>query len=260
MGLNASVTGYSQDGGVDLVAENLDPVFSGKYVVQCKAQGKPVGEPIIRDLFGTMHAMGANKGILITTSSFTAAALRFAQGKPLELIDGEKYCQLCDQYGIPAFGQQDVETDTSLSDELLKPGSNKVRIKAIDCTDAKQRKELQEYVFCIGTLKIGNEIILSNGRTVTTFYEYQVKECERNAHFGNGLDELKITFEHPIYNPETFSLTVEGQPEVIEQIHRGVRFGSPPGKSSTAQSGCLVLFLLQIAFVFVCLLLIFHLF
>jgi HJR/Mrr/RecB family endonuclease len=33
MGLNASVTGYSQDGGVDLIAENPDPVFGGKGCV-----------------------------------------------------------------------------------------------------------------------------------------------------------------------------------------------------------------------------------
>jgi restriction system protein len=56
IGFEAEVTGYSQDGGVDLVATNSSPLAAGKCVVQCKARSRPVGEPVLRDLFGTMHA------------------------------------------------------------------------------------------------------------------------------------------------------------------------------------------------------------
>lgn len=152
MGFEAEVTGYSQDGGVDIVASNPIPLSAGKCVVQCKARSRPVGEPVLRDLFGTMHAQGANKGILITTSSFTAAARRFAQGKPLELIDGDLYRDLCEQHGLTAYGTS-VE---SLPDVLFDPNTTKVRIKSIDCTDPAERRSMQEYVFAVGQFSIGN--------------------------------------------------------------------------------------------------------
>ena len=42
----------------------------------------------MRDLFGTVHNEGASKGILVTTSGYGQASFEFANGKPLELIDG----------------------------------------------------------------------------------------------------------------------------------------------------------------------------
>ncbi|PYT29349.1 MAG: hypothetical protein DMG57_12040 [Acidobacteria bacterium] len=47
-----------------------------------------VGVSAVRDLFGTMNHEGANKGILVTTSSFRPDAYDFIRGKPVELIDG----------------------------------------------------------------------------------------------------------------------------------------------------------------------------
>ena len=62
---------------------------------------KPVGEPVLRDLYGTVMSERAAKGILITTSRFTARAKKFAEDKPLELIDGTLLLQLlkdCQDY------------------------------------------------------------------------------------------------------------------------------------------------------------------
>jgi restriction system protein len=42
----------------------------------------------VRDLFGTVHNEGASKGILVTTSGYGQSSFEFAQGNPLELIDG----------------------------------------------------------------------------------------------------------------------------------------------------------------------------
>lgn len=90
MGFTATTTSATADGGIDILAVSTQPFFSGKYVIQCKDWSSPVGEPVLRDLYGVVHAEHANKGILITTSTFTKAAQRFAEGKPLELIDGEQ--------------------------------------------------------------------------------------------------------------------------------------------------------------------------
>jgi len=100
LGLQASRTTVTGDGGIDVVAYCQTPIFSGKYIIQCKDWAKPVGEPVVRDLFGLVLSEGANKGIIITTGDFTRAARRFAEDKPIELIDGEGLRQLLRRHNI----------------------------------------------------------------------------------------------------------------------------------------------------------------
>ena len=88
-GFKVTQTDYSNDGGVDLIAEYFKPLFSGKYIVQCKNYtNNLVGQPELRDLYGVVMSEKANKGILITTSDFTTQAKNFAKDKNLELING----------------------------------------------------------------------------------------------------------------------------------------------------------------------------
>jgi restriction system protein len=88
MGLDTRQTRPSRDGGVDCVAWDSRPVMGGKVVIQAKRYAETVGVSAVRDLFGTVHNEGASKGILVTTSGFGKASFDFAEGKPLELLDG----------------------------------------------------------------------------------------------------------------------------------------------------------------------------
>jgi len=88
MGLETRQTQASRDGGVDCVAYDSRPIFGGKVVIQAKRYKNTVGVSAVRDLFGTMQNEGATKGILVTTSGYGKASHEFANGKPLELIDG----------------------------------------------------------------------------------------------------------------------------------------------------------------------------
>jgi hypothetical protein len=98
MGFDVSITKVSGDGGIDLIAYNPQPIFGGKIVVQCKRWSGPVGEPVIRDLYGVVMSENANKGILITNSYFTSSAINFSKGKQLELIDGIALDKLLEKY------------------------------------------------------------------------------------------------------------------------------------------------------------------
>lgn len=91
MGYQTELTKYTGDGGIDIFARSSQPVIGAKLIVQCKryAPQVTVGEPVLRDLYGLVISSGANKGLIVTTSSFTPAAVQFAQGKPLELIEGQ---------------------------------------------------------------------------------------------------------------------------------------------------------------------------
>ena len=88
LGFEVEATSYSNDGGVDLVATYKQPIFSGKYIIQCKNWTGPVGQPEVRDLYGVVMDKRANKGILIATSDYTQQAYDFANGKNIELING----------------------------------------------------------------------------------------------------------------------------------------------------------------------------
>ncbi|MGA2986460.1 MAG: restriction endonuclease [Terriglobia bacterium] len=103
MGFRAEMTKASGDGGVDVVA-NLDQPFSGgRYLVQCKryAPDSTVGAATVREFYGALNAdRRAIKGILITTSAFTAQATEFAEGLPIELIARDKLQELLGRHGL----------------------------------------------------------------------------------------------------------------------------------------------------------------
>jgi len=98
MGFITERTKRSFDGGIDIIAINEQPLFNGKYIIQCKRYSKSIGEPVLRDLYGVVNSEHANKGILITNSYFTKSAKEFAKNKPLELIDGGKLSNMLDKY------------------------------------------------------------------------------------------------------------------------------------------------------------------
>lgn len=100
MGFETELTSKSGDGGVDIIARYNEPIFKGKYLIQCKYWTNQVGEPPIRDLYGVCLSENANKGVLITNSGFTDNAMRFAEGKNLELIDGNILRGLLEKYSV----------------------------------------------------------------------------------------------------------------------------------------------------------------
>lgn len=104
MGFSIGERKLTSDGGIDILAKNHQPMLEGTYIIQCKRKSKKVGQPVIRDLYGVVHSKNANKGLLITNSTFTEEAKKFAEGKQLELVDGEKLRSLLIQFGILQVG------------------------------------------------------------------------------------------------------------------------------------------------------------
>jgi restriction system protein len=102
MGLETRLFRSGNDGGIDCVAYDPRPITGGKFVVQAKLYTRTVPPAAVRDLFGTVLDAGATKGILITTSGFGPSSYQFANGKPLQLIDGTGLLALCHQHHIPA--------------------------------------------------------------------------------------------------------------------------------------------------------------
>ena len=93
--------GKSGDGGIDgIIKEDklgLDIVY-----IQAKRWEGPVGSKEIRNFVGALAGQKANKGVFITTSSFTKDALQFVQQiqQKVILIDGQQLAQLMIDYDI----------------------------------------------------------------------------------------------------------------------------------------------------------------
>lgn len=65
--------------------------------IQCKRWEQPIGEPVARDLLGTIsNNPEYTKGVIVTSSVFTDTCKKFCEkaGGRIELIDGYKLCKL----------------------------------------------------------------------------------------------------------------------------------------------------------------------
>jgi restriction system protein len=100
--VKVEVTGRSGDGGIDGTGVLRMNLISFHVLFQCKRYAGSVSSPTVRDFRGAMQGR-ADKGLILTTGSFTADARREAtrDGAPaIDLIDGETLCQLLKERGL----------------------------------------------------------------------------------------------------------------------------------------------------------------
>jgi len=106
--------GGGADGGIDLklFKDDRTTVVQCKHWKTWKVSVKPV-----RELFGVMTAEKADSAIFITSGGYTSEALKFAEGKPIELIDQHGFLELVhgfqrglrEHYGVEPLGVDDTE-------------------------------------------------------------------------------------------------------------------------------------------------------
>jgi len=86
--------GGAGDGGIDGVI-SLDKLGLEKVYVQAKRWQQSVGRPEVQAFYGALAGQRANKGVFITTSSFTAQAAEFAKSvERVVLVDGARLVEL----------------------------------------------------------------------------------------------------------------------------------------------------------------------
>lgn len=94
--------GRSGDGGIDGII-NEDRLGLDAIYLQAKRWEGSVGEGQIRDFKGALDAKGAQKGVFITTSTFTPAALQAARNSrsyKIVLIDGQRLAELMIEHDL----------------------------------------------------------------------------------------------------------------------------------------------------------------
>jgi restriction system protein len=120
--VQVEVTGRTGDEGIDGKGIYRPSLVSFPVFFQCKRYGKTVGASKVRDFRGAMAGRG-DQGLLITTGSFTTEAKAEASrpGAPLiDLIDGEKLCDLLKEHGLGVKTKQVevVEVEASFFEQF----------------------------------------------------------------------------------------------------------------------------------------------
>jgi len=92
--------GGSGDGGIDGVI-SLDRLGLEKVYVQAKRWRNQVPPSQVRDFYGALAGRRANKGVFITTSTFSPDAREFAkQVERIVLVDGVRLAALMIEHGV----------------------------------------------------------------------------------------------------------------------------------------------------------------
>jgi restriction system protein len=97
----ARAVGRSGDGGIDGVIEEdrlgLDTVY-----VQAKRWEHTVGRPVVQAFAGALQGQRAGKGVMITTSDFSADARRYVENLStrIVLIDGQRLAEMMIDHNV----------------------------------------------------------------------------------------------------------------------------------------------------------------
>lgn len=98
-GYSTRLTSPSKDGGRDVIATKNKPTERERCLVECKHHNKPPKVGYARALLGVVSDERASKGVLVTTSRFTAATKALAnRNRRLDLVDRRALVRLLNQY------------------------------------------------------------------------------------------------------------------------------------------------------------------
>lgn len=118
---SAVVTGRSGDGGIDGLGVYQISLLSFPVFFQCKRYSGSVSSGAVRDFRGAMAGRG-DKGLLITTGTFTndaRAESRRDGAPPIDLIDGDRLCDLLKEYSIGVNTTPRVVEDVKIESDYF---------------------------------------------------------------------------------------------------------------------------------------------
>lgn len=118
---SAKVTGRSGDGGIDGLGVYQLSLLTFPVFFQCKRYKGSVGSSAVRDFRGAMAGRG-EKGLLITTGTFTNDARAEAKrdgAPPIDLIDGDRLCDLLKENAIGVTTTERVVEDVKVEAEYF---------------------------------------------------------------------------------------------------------------------------------------------
>jgi restriction system protein len=115
------ISGRPGDDGIDGMGVLRVNLISFQVLFQCKRWKGSIGSEVIRNFRGAMQGR-ADKGLIITTGTFTAKAREEAarDGAPaIDLIDGEALCGLMKDLGLGVHVREVRTEEVTLDEEFF---------------------------------------------------------------------------------------------------------------------------------------------
>lgn len=139
LGYHVTETGQGgADGGIDLLLKKDGQIV----LVQCKKWNSGnVGAPVVREMFGLMQHHQASGVKIICAGRFSKDAVTFAQGKDIELVDGEALMNLIG----------DIQRGEVAAADLACPDCKGPMVKRFSRDRGRMFYGCQKYPKCDGT-------------------------------------------------------------------------------------------------------------
>jgi len=120
---HVQVTGRSGDGGVDgKGVVRIGGMLSFHVIFQCKRYKGCISPSVVRDFRGAMVGR-ADKGLLITTGTFTREARKEAQRdgtSPIDLIDGDDLVLMLKELGLGITVKEKIVEEVDIDEDYFK--------------------------------------------------------------------------------------------------------------------------------------------
>ncbi|MDA8106066.1 MAG: restriction endonuclease [Nitrospiraceae bacterium] len=120
---HVTVTGRSGDGGIDGIGTlQINPFVSFNVLFQCKRYQGTVTPSQVRDFRGAMMGR-ADKGIIITTGTFTVEAKKEARRDgvpPIELVDGDLLVDMFEKLELGLIPKLTYDIDENFFNDYRK--------------------------------------------------------------------------------------------------------------------------------------------
>ena len=114
--------GNGPDGGIDLTATASN---GDHYLIQCKHfKTSKVGVKIVREMLGVLAKEGGHQAVVIATGAYTKDAIQFAEGQPIELIDGPRLIERIQAYKAQAPQANETVREQPTQPTYVAPSSS----------------------------------------------------------------------------------------------------------------------------------------
>lgn len=104
---------------IDVLAEYRCPLHTSKLIIEAKSYDSPIDKDRIMKLIQIVDDLGADRGIIVTTSYFTPEAIKTAGGHNVELWNREQLTKFLGEIEISA-SEKGLPTEISVKERVVR--------------------------------------------------------------------------------------------------------------------------------------------
>jgi len=105
---------------IDILAEYICPLHTSKLVIEAKSYDSPIDKDRIMKLIQIVDDIGADRGIIVTTSYFTPSAIMTAEDRNIELWDRGHLVKLLGEIEIAAV-KKGLPEKIEILEHIVRP-------------------------------------------------------------------------------------------------------------------------------------------